>query len=97
MQSVDLKTIFNTDLSIIVYKGESSGKNMSQTCHGIKNSYWKSVSISEGRRLTINVCGRVRRRPICGFLVFWLQIAVDSFALFQYRVCDYICFSVMFH
>ena len=88
MQSVDLKTIFNTDLLIIVYTGENSGTNMSQTFHGIKNSYRKSVSISECRRLIINVYGWARHGPICGYLVFWFQITIEPFALFQYRVCD---------
>ena len=26
------------------------------------------------------VCGRAHRGPVCGFLVYWLQVAVEPFA-----------------
>ena len=36
--------------------------------------------------LAINVCGRAHRGPVYGFLVFWLQIAIEPFALFHHNV-----------
>ena len=51
----------------------------------------------ESWRLTINVCDRAHRGPVCSFLMFWLQIAIQPFALFHHSVCDYVCFNVMFH
>ena len=58
----------------------------------------KNISIvSDGPCLTINVCGPVYCGPICGFLVFWLQIFIGPFALFHHSVFDYMCFSMMFH
>ena len=45
------------------------------------------------RRLTINVYGRAHRGPVCGVLVFWLQIAIEPFALFHHSVFDYMCFT----
>ena len=45
-------------------------------------------SVSDGRRLIINVCGRAHRGHDCGFLVFWLQIATEPFALFHLTVFD---------
>ena len=44
--------------------------------------------------LSINVRGRTHGGPVCGFLVFWLQIAIEPFALIHQSVCDYMCFSV---
>ena len=40
-----------------------------------------SKSVSDGWCLTINVCGWAYRSPVCGFLVFWLQMAIELFAL----------------
>ena len=47
-------------------------------------------------------CFRLDQPPsqkglVCGFLVFWLQIAIEPLALFHHSVFDYMCFSVMFH
>ena len=53
-------------------------------------------SVSDGRRMTINVCGRVHRGPVCVFLVFWPQIAIESFVLFHHIVLRYMCFTMMF-
>ena len=53
-------------------------------------------SVSDSRCL-ISVCGRAHRASVCGFLVFWLQIAIEPFALFHHSVFDYMCFTVMFH
>ena len=44
-----------------------------------------------------NICGRVHRGPVCGFLVVWLQVAIEPFALFHHSVFDYVCITVMFH
>ena len=35
-------------------------------------------SVSDGQCLTINICDRTQCGPVCGFLVFWLQIAIVS-------------------
>ena len=43
------------------------------------------------------VCGWAHRGRVCGFLVFWLQIAIKSFALYHHRVFGYMCFTVIFH
>ena len=40
-------------------------------------------SVSEDRRLTSIVCGRVLHDTICDFLVFWLQIAIEPFVVFS--------------
>ena len=40
-------------------------------------------NVSEGWRLTITVCGRAHRRPTCGLLLLWCQIANESFPLFH--------------
>ena len=40
-------------------------------------------------RLTISVCGQAYRGPICGFLVFWLQIATELYcdvSQIRYRI-----------
>ena len=29
--------------------------------------------------------------------VFWLQVAIQPFALFRHSVCDNVSFTVMFH
>ena len=34
-------------------------------------------SVSEEWYLTINVCDRAHHSPVCGFLVLWLQIAIE--------------------
>ena len=39
-------------------------------------------SVSDGRCLTINVCGRAHRGPASDIFVFLLQIAIEPFALF---------------
>ena len=54
-------------------------------------------SVSDGCRLTMNVCGRTHRGLVCGFLVFWIHIASEPFALFHQSVCDYMCFTVTVH
>ena len=33
-----------------------------------------------------NQCGRIHRVPVCGFLVVWLQIALERFVLFHHSV-----------
>ena len=41
--------------------------------------------------MTINICGRSHRGPVNDFLVFWLQIAIEPFALFTIVfmiICD---------
>ena len=43
---------------------------------------WQSLSV-----------GRIHSAPVCGFHVFWLQVAIEHFALFTHSVCDYMCFS----
>ena len=48
-------------------------------------------SVLDDRCLTINVCGRARRGPVCGFLVFWLHIAIEPFAFFHHSVFNYKC------
>ena len=55
--------------------------------------------VSDDRCLTINVCGRAHRSPICYFAVFCLQTATRS-ALFHHSVFNYFnytCFTVKFH
>ena len=47
-------------------------------------------SVSEGWCLTINVFGRTHRGPVCGSLVFWLQIAIEHFASFHHSAYDYL-------
>ena len=62
-----------------------------------RSSYYMTAPSSicfSGRYLTVSICGRARRGPVCGFLVFWCQIIIESFALLQYSVFDYICFTV---
>ena len=54
-------------------------------------------SVSDGRRLTINVYIRAHHGPVCGFLVFWLQLTIGPFALFNRSGFDYTCFTVMYH
>ena len=43
-------------------------------------------SISDGPCLTTNVCGRAYHGPVCGLLVFWLQIAIEPFVCFHLSV-----------
>ena len=33
---------------------------------------------------------RARRGPVCGFLMFWFQFAIEPFALFYHDACDYV-------
>ena len=48
--------------------------------------------------LTINVCGRAYRDPVCGFLVFSLQITIEPFALLHHSAFYYyMCFTFRFH
>ena len=54
-----------------------------------------SQSVSDSRCLTVNVCGWAHRGPGCGFLVFWLQIAIEPFALFHLSVLI-ICVSLWY-
>ena len=42
-----------------------------------------------------DVCCRARRGPVCCFIVFWLQIAVESFTLFHHYFFYYLYFPVM--
>ena len=35
-------------------------------------------------RLTLDIFGRVHRGPVCGFLVFWLPIATEHFAMLHH-------------
>ena len=51
-------------------------------------------SVSAGCRLTIIVWGR---GPICGFLGFWLQIAIEPFVLFHHSVCIHMSSIVFVH
>ena len=46
-------------------------------------------SVSEG--WTINVCWRAHHGPVCGFLVFSLQVSTYPFALFQSKCGPNIC------
>ena len=57
------------------------------------------TSVSDGWCLTINVCVRAHRNPVCGFLVSWLPIAIESFLIFFFHncVCDNVCLTVMFY
>ena len=47
-----------------------------------------SQSILEGWRLTISLSGRLHRGPVCGFLVFWLQIANELYVSFRVLHCN---------
>ena len=49
------------------------------------------VMASESWRLTINVCGRAKHGPVCGFLVLWPSVAIEPIALFHHRVLDNVC------
>ena len=40
----------------------------------------------DDQRLTINDCCRAHGRPVCGCIVFWLQIVTEPFALFHHSV-----------
>ena len=40
--------------------------------------------------LNINACGRVHRGSVCSFIVFWLQIASETFALFYHSFSLYV-------
>ena len=51
------------------------------------------MSVSEDWRLTINVCGRAHCDIVRSFLAFWLQIAIETFALSHHSVCD-MCVSL---
>ena len=42
------------------------------------------------------IFGRPPRGPVCGCLMFWLQIAIETFVLFHHSVFDYMCITVMF-
>ena len=44
------------------------------------------------RCMRVLYCGSV-----CGFLVFWLQIVTEPFALFHHSVFNYMFFNVTFH
>ena len=46
-------------------------------------------SVSDCRCLTIKICGEDHRGHVCGFLMFWLQIACEPFTLFHHSVFDY--------
>ena len=46
-------------------------------------------SVSDGRRLTINVGGLANRGPLV--FVFWFHIAIKHFALLHHMVFDYMC------
>ena len=56
-----------------------------------------SSIVLDGRRLNASVFGRDYRGTIAGFLVFWLQIAIEPFALLHYSDFNYIILTVMFH
>ena len=43
-------------------------------------------SVTDGWRLTINVCSRTHCGPVCDFLVFRLQIVIELFILFHHIV-----------
>ena len=47
-----------------------------------------------GRCLAIDVCGQAHLGPVCGFLVLWLPVALETFALLHQSVFDYMCFTV---
>ena len=53
------------------------------------------LKLSDGQCLTTNVCGCTHHGPVCGLLVFWLQVAIEPFALFHHSVFDYMCFTAM--
>ena len=48
--------------------------------------YCPPQSVLDGRRLTINDFGWAHRSPVCVFLAFWLQIAIEPFALYHRSV-----------
>ena len=35
--------------------------------------------------------------PVCGFLFFWIQFAIEPFALLHHCAFDYTCFILTFH
>ena len=37
------------------------------------------------------------RDPVCSFLAFWFQIAIETFVFFHHCVGDYVCFTVKIH
>ena len=43
----------------------------------------------DSQRLTISFCGLAHRGHVCGFLVFWLQVAIEPFTLFHHSGFDY--------
>ena len=48
------------------------------------------VSIADGRCLIETVSGRAHRGPVCGLLVFLLQMDIESCALFYHSGFDYV-------
>ena len=44
-----------------------------------------------------HVCGRAHCGSVCGLFVFWIQIALESVALFDHGGFYYMCFTLMFH
>ena len=46
-------------------------------------------TVSDDRRLNINVYGQAHCGPVYGVPVFWLQIATEGFALFNHSGFDY--------
>ena len=54
-------------------------------------------STSDVWRLTISTYGQIHRGHVHYFLMFWLEIAIVTVALFHHSVCDHLCFTVMFH
>ena len=47
------------------------------------------LSVSEGWHPTIGIYSLVYHGLVCRFLVIWLQIAIEHFALFHHSVYDY--------
>ena len=46
------------------------------------------------QRWTINVYGRAHHGLVCGFLVFWIYIAIETFVLLHHSIFEY---SYEFH
>ena len=66
-------------------------------CLNQLNSVGSDLRLNKGSFLSLfqTVCayGQTHRGPFCVVLVFWLQITIESFALFHHIGFDYICFT----
>ena len=78
-------------LSCMRIKGNASPFNCMTV--GWSSGKWRppTQSVLDGWHLNIKVCNRASRGPVCGFLVFWLQIVIEAFALFHPRIREPLC------